>query len=490
MKLIHSYVKDNEGLRPVTVELTLWPGLPNIQFMGMPDQMIRESALRIKSAIKAQGFEFPKTHQILVNLRPSYFKKTSQGLELAIAVAYLLETQQIPGIEEFLKSDFSVYGELTLGGQVQAPDDYARVCSHYFSKGRSPNPKLLMGGEPRPGTPVPERPHEIRMLRELSELRADLPSWGTSTPLKWERPSLNGDHLWSETEAKLLSVMAAGAHSALLAGPAGAGKTTLATALHRLMPEPTSLPIFAQLGESGAPLWRPYVRPHHSTPLRAMIGGGVPPRPGELTRAQGGLFLLDEFLEFQSVVLESLRQPMEDHVVRIARGGVARDLPCDTQFLATTNLCPCGQWTPQQPKPFCRFALKKCRSYAERFSGPLLDRFEIAYILNRKQKDHRVFAESEILIRIEKAGEYRMKSRGQNEPNAKVPLRDLETTMDPFLRKEMMPQTWTSLRREKACLRVARTLADLDSSEKIELSHIKQALEWTHSNFSKLSQWD
>lgn len=458
----------------MSVELTLWPGLPVIQFMGLPDQSIRESALRIKSAIRAQGFEFPKTHQILVNLRPSYLKKTSKGLELAVALAYLLETQQIQDVDEFSENEFSAYGELTLGGRVVAPDDYGSLLSQL----RGSKAKILGGSAQTAGT-VADRVFCVENLADLREQRLTAAMPVLRKPK--QRPALVGENLWSSQEAQLLAILAAGGHSGLLAGPSGLGKTTLAQSVHRLLPEPE---------DSSENPWVPFVSPHHSIPVASLIGGGAALKPGELTRANGGIFMLDEFLEFQSVVLESLRQPMQEGVVRVARSGRAIELPCHAQFLATTNLCPCGQWAPGRPKPFCRFRQSKCRSYASRFSGPLLDRFELIQIMDSHAVKRRSIGENDILTRVLAATEFRLQKRNQRLKNAKVNFLELESEIPKSRLAQSLPSQMGSVRRTRATIRVARTLADLDLNLNVEAQHLEQALAWTHRSFIELMNWD
>ena len=461
--------------------------------MGLPDQSLRESSLRIKSALRAQGFEFPKTHQILVNLRPNHLKKTSKGLELAVAIAFLLETQQIPDLDEYKQKLFFVYGELSLGGRVITPDDFETLIQKItesplgFSEpgvNQCPPSVQILGGDSLLKHETRGDHLQLLSVAELGELKWGWSQAGFKQKTRLQRPPLNPEIYWSRQEAKLLTLLAAGGHSVLIAGASGGGKTTLTQSLHRVLPEP-ELNLHLAEGE-----WLPLVRPHHSIPLRAMIGGGSPPKPGELSRAQGGIFLMDEFLEFQSVVLESLRQPMEDYVIRVARGGYARELKCDTQFVATTNLCPCGNWVPDEAKPRCRFSLKRCRSYAERFSGPLLDRFEVHHLVQSNSKKERIVSEENIIEQVVTAVEFYRNERGQKLPNSRLSVMEIEDSMDPFLRKQGLPRQMGSVRREKATLRVARTLADMDRSECIENQHLREALTWTYANFSRLSNWD
>jgi magnesium chelatase family protein len=476
--LIRSFVREAQRLIPIEVELTLWPGLPIIQFLGLADQQIKESALRIKSAIKAQGFEFPRSQQILVNLRPSHFKKTSQGLELAVALAYLLESEQI---SFYTAEDFSklyVYGSLGLNGEVQAPDDLALV--------RGLESALLLTGAGAVPNPV-EGVFQIARLPALSDLRNPLQFTSAAKVKQWRRPPLSSDLLWSEQEAELLAVAAAGEHALLLAGPAGSGKTSMAKFIHQILPVPN---ISLSCHEDSD--WRPLVQPHHSTPLRAMIGGGSDLSFGEISRAHHGILLLDEFLEFESKVIEALREPLEEGVIRLARGSRKVELPAHFQLLATSNLCPCGSWSPGKVRTSCRFTLQRCKSYGQRFSGPLLDRFHLLHFTVAAKVNNqtaRKISAVEVLEKVENATENRI-LRGQLDSNTYVPIIELERLEQKILKAELFPEQMGSRRRRNATLRVARTLADLDAASQIQIPHLQKALQWTYVNFNQISQWD
>jgi magnesium chelatase family protein len=473
--LIHSFVRDGHRLIPMEVELSLWPGLPGIQFLGLADQQIKESALRIKSAIKAQGFQFPKSQQILVNLRPSHLKKTSHGLELAVALAYLLESEQIRWPKGVLTPSVFAYGSLTLDGYVQVPEDFALAVVP-----DSPVRWLIAG--PRPVLRPMGRYH-FAELASLSELREPLSfSKGATEPRVWRRPALNPDLSWSSSEAPLLATVAAGEHHVLLAGPAGSGKTSMAQVIHQMLP----LPAVDWLTTESS-VWRPLVQPHHTVTLRAMIGGGPEVSMGEISRAHHGTLLLDEFLEMDSQVIESLREPMEAGVIRLARGARQVELPTRFQLMATSNLCPCGSWVPGTNKTRCRFTLKRCRSYGERMSGPLLDRFHILHFTKRNQ-EARGISSVQVLDQVDRATNYRER-RGQKESNAWVPIRELESYEQKLIKADLLPQQMGSERRRIATLRVARTLADLDQQPHIQNPHLQMALQWSYGNFNQVTQW-
>jgi magnesium chelatase family protein len=220
-----------------------------------------------------------------------------------------------------------------------------------------------------------------------------------------------------------------------------------------------------------------------------MIGGGNNAKQGEIARANGGLLVLDEMLEFNPIVLESLREPLEDGLIRISRGGVEKIFLARFQFMATSNLCPCGDWSPLQPKINCRFPQKKCRSYSTRISGPLMDRFQMIYFTSGSiaQKGKNI-TQREVFERVMRAVEFQ-KRRGQLQMNAWAEIGEIEATVDRFVLNNLLPEKWSSLRRRQAVLRVARTLADLASEEMVLAEHLQQALVWTVHNFESLQRW-
>ncbi len=479
--LVHSFAFENRRPIPVEVELTLWPGLPSIQFVGLPDQQIKESAWRIKSAIKSQGFDFPKAQQILVNLRPNSLKKSSQGIELAVAMAFLMESEQIPVPSSEVLKDLFIYGSLTLAGEVNSTQDLnllKRINAHS---------QLVTGSLPQ----LQQNPRmKFASISNLQALKEILIFNDPRKELSVTRPEFDEFLCWSEREVEFLQIAATGGHHALLAGPSGCGKTTMAKLIHKILPEPKEEEDTDCLqARSG---WLALAQPHHSVTLRGLIGGGADVNEGEVTRAHGGVLLLDEFLEFRAEAIEALREPLEEGVVHLARGSKSLTLPAKFQLLATTNLCPCGRWTPGIKKSYCRFTLKKCKSYGERMSGPLLDRFQILhFVFNQweSKREIRSTTTKTLIEKIEKATDFR-RSRGQKKKNAELTLEELQSTDSSIIRANLLPETLGSERRRLATLRVARTFADLSGEIRIRPEDLQKALRYTYINFQSISRWD
>ncbi len=461
---VMSLAREGSKLIPVEVELILIPGLPQIHFLGLPDQVIRESIHRIKSAIRHQGFEFPKTKQILVNIRPQHIKKSSRGVELAVAAALLWETGQLPA--PLGQSHYYVYGELGLNGEVYQPEDLREFEG-------SPDATVLTGE--CSGLMNFQR-HCIDSLKNLNQpanVPADIESF---QPL---RPQLGLEIKFPRAQARLLQILGLGKHHALLAGPAGSGKSTLAKALISFLEDPRKEDLCRRKIN-----WSPLVMPHHSISALSLVGGGVPPKPGEISKADGGLLVMDELLEFSPACQEALREPLEEGLIRVVRGLKSDVFSAKFQLIATTNLCPCGQWVPGADIS-CRFARHRCISYQQKLSGPFLDRFEILFFTKKSNTFHPsskaepVMGGQEVLKSLELARLWRSEFILKN---------GLQERFDSFIRENLWPKEFSSRRRFKAARQVALTLADLDQSAKVKPAHIEEALQLTVYPFDKMTQ--
>lgn len=469
---VKSFSRDNNQLVPVEIELTLWPGIPGVQFLGLPDQHLKESSLRIKSAIRAAGFEWPLAQQVLVNLRPSHLKKTSRGLELAVAAAFLWETEQVRRPLEC--QDFFVYGELSLSGEISEPGDLREL-----EAGRE---KIVLTGASFEREGLPFRRQRVSHLQDLGqpqEILAEIPK------LKLQRPSKFIQQLFSKEQAEILRILGVGGHSCLLAGAAGSGKSTVGQALGEILTEPGAEEFFEiqKIHQKfGIQLdWRPIVKPHHTTSTVAMVGGGSVPFAGEISRAHGGVLILDELLEFSPKVQEALREPFEDGKMRVFRNGKLREYPAKSQIVATTNLCPCGRWTPQNRSQFyCSWNRLKCENYRQRLSGPLLDRFEILCYMDRMTEAK--VSREDIIDDIQASQDF---ARSQKiSMDAAVILKDLSGGLKIVLESEKIH----SQRRINSTLRVARTLATLDRDPTIQRSHLQKSISLCMDSFSRLHQ--
>lgn len=371
----------------VRVEADVSSGFPRFGIVGLPDSAVRESKLRIRSAIRNCHLQFPQG-RITVNLTPANFRKRGSGLDLAIAIAILRASGQLPPDDGRL----AFLGELQLEGRLAAIESAVALALR-LAKER-PAGLFLSVDQQVPNELRSTLPlyRKIRLSDVVSSIVAgDLSDDGSvslcpSSQSSEESLALD-DIVGRAAEKRILTICAAGKHSLLLLGPPGIGKTLLATNSVHLLPNlsrEAALESFARIEGKCSDVTlsrRPPLRaPHHSLTAAGMIGGGLPPKPGEATLAHKGVLLLDELLEFNRAALDALREPMGSKVINLSRSGRTATLPADFLLVATANPCPCGFFGYGD----CRCLNSEIRKYWSRCSGPLLDRIEIVSYLDRE----------------------------------------------------------------------------------------------------------
>ncbi len=467
-----------EGLI-VDVEVHVSTGLPGYTFVGLPDTAVRESRDRVRAALLSSGLSWPQ-RRVTVNLAPSGVRKSGAGLDLPFAVGLMTATDELPA---GVLDGVGVIGELGLDGSLRPVPG---VLAMVDALRRAGTGAVLL---PKENGPEAALVAGIRILpaASLVEARAGLKGeaeWAPVTqPVAGDDDERSDDDLGPDLAVvrglpggrRAIEVAAAGGHHLLMVGRPGAGKTLLARCLPSILPplDPEeALHVTAIHSAAGQPIGgrlvrdRPFQAPHHTASAAALVGGGSGrPRPGEVTLANRGILFMDELAEFAPTVLDALRQPLEDRVVRIARQGGAVTFPADFQLVACSNPCPCGLGPPD-----CLCSESNRLRYRRRLSAPLVDRFDLRVALGPAAPGAPV-GEASAAVR-ERVAEAmaRQRSRYRGRPwrrNARVPAgalgRDLplDGAAHDALRQAAERRSWSG-RGMAGTHRVARTLADLD----------------------------
>ena len=474
MKLFSLYQQDNE-LELLEVEVKLLRGTPGIEYVGMPDALIKESQWRIKSAFRSCGFDIPAAQKVLVNLRPNHFRKSSRGVDLCIAIGILLESSQWRA--NYTLSDKVIYGELSLDGSILVPDD-AADCVDLKSKHLS-----LLTGLDSDACVAHLDSYQVRNLKNLDELKF-LPA--ITKEKAYQRPKLE-EHYYTKDIAELMAVLAHSQLSCLFAGPQGSGKTTIAHDIYSLtkIPEQKDFQYAQKLHKKfGLKLnWRPFIQPHHSTTLQSLVGGGAKSSAGDISLAHGGILFFDEFLEFNSACLEALREPVQSGKIFVSRLGGKKHYPASFQFLATTNFCKCGQYSPGKLDR-CRCRNQKLKQYLEKLSGPMLDRFHALCILpNFAQVKTADISLQQILQWRKTADEFAMQNSSSV---SRYEFKKEDFICDGILLEDLKDKKYLSRRREQSCYLLARAFANIREHKNIKLEDWYSAATYSESNFAHL----
>lgn len=488
-----------EGLEGfvVEVECDLGRGLPRFLMVGLPDAQIRESGERVHSAIKNIGMPYPQ-QKITVNLAPANRRKDGSQMDLAIAIS-VLSAQGLCDPE--LVEQYIFLGELQLNGEVSGIRGALPMVASLRELGYK---KFIVPKENEKETAVIEDV-SIYPASNLREVVDQLNGEGSITPAQAPEPDVE-DRLYSLDFSDIkgqsglkraMEVAAAGGHNLLMIGPPGSGKSMSAKRLPTILPrmafdeavEVTKIySVSGELTSSGLMTERPFRAPHHTASGVSLIGGGRIPKPGEISLAHRGVLFLDELPEFQSKVLEVLRQPMEDGAIHISRAQARLKFPADFQLVASMNPCPCGYY--QDPHHECSCSMQQIKKYLGKISHPLLDRIDLQVEVKPVNYDDMKTMEkgetSEVVReRVEKARALqRERFNGTAiRTNADIP----ENLIEQYCKLKESSQKLLDMAYKKykfsgrsihKILKVARTVADLRGGEDISDEDVLEAIRY------------
>lgn len=481
----------------IEVEVDIHVGLHAFNIVGLADKALSEAKERVNSALKNSDIKPPnkENRKITVNLAPADIKKAGSQYDLAIAMGYLLASDQI---KKFDTKGKMFIGELSLDGALRPVNGALNITELAKKSGFE---YLFLPAKNAPEAAIING-IKIVPLNTLSELVAHLegktiiPEISNEFKAKNQEYSIDISEIKGQENAKrALTIAAAGGHNMLMSGPPGAGKSILAQAINSILPPPTLheaieiTKIYSAAGLNNGELIanRPFRSPHQTTSPVAIIGGGQNPRPGEISLAHRGILFLDELPEFRRDLLEALRQPLETGLAHVSRAKKTLVFPAKFMLITAMNPCPCGYFGDAEKE--CRCTAHEVFRYQKKISGPLLDRIDlqinvprlkIEELQQKSQKDKSSALREKIMLARKIQSERFEKLDKRIHTNSEMSSKQCEELIalgakeSEFLSKTL-EKSFISPRGYFRILKTARTIADLEGSEKVNVNHLAEA---------------